>query len=165
MMKPPGSSTFTGTSARLAPVRTALDNGVVVVAKETHKTPAVSINLAVRAGSVCDPPDAPGAIHLLARSSDRGTVAHSAAEIAEALDGRGITLSIAVSRHLSSFVCTCLTEDFEAVLTLVAEIVMSPSLPETEVAMRKGEIVTALRQDEDSPYVRAVDGLLALLYG
>jgi len=37
------------TSPGLAPTRSMLDSGVVVLAKETHKTPAVSMNLAVRA--------------------------------------------------------------------------------------------------------------------
>ena len=49
-----------GTFAGLAPARTVLDNGAVVLAKQTQTTPAVTINLAVRAGSICDPPDAPG---------------------------------------------------------------------------------------------------------
>ena len=41
-----------GSRARAAPT---LDNGAVVLAKETRKTPAVTINLAMRAGSICDP--------------------------------------------------------------------------------------------------------------
>ena len=41
--------------AGLAPRRAALDNGAVVLAKETRKTPAVTIHLAMRAGSICDP--------------------------------------------------------------------------------------------------------------
>jgi zinc protease len=141
-----------------------LDNGAVVIVRETRKTPAVSINLAVRAGSVCDPPDVPGATHLLGRVIDRGTTTRSAVEIAEAMEGRGITLSISVTRHLLSMVCTCLAEDFEAVLELLGDIVMAPSLPEGELATRKGEVITAIRQDEDNPAVQAVEALMALLY-
>ena len=59
--------------AGLAPARVTLDNGAVVIVRETRKTPAVSINLALRAGSICDPADAPGATHLLGRVIDRGT--------------------------------------------------------------------------------------------
>ena len=36
----------------LAPTRTVLDNGVVVLAKEAKATPAVTIHLAMRAGSI-----------------------------------------------------------------------------------------------------------------
>jgi zinc protease len=153
------------TSSGLAPARSLLDSGVVVLAKETRKTPAVSMNLAVRAGSICDPVDAPGATNLLARVIDRGTASRSAAEIAEEIDGRGISLSINVTRHLFSIVCTCLAGDFEAILALLGDILMAPTIPERELATRKGEVVTAIRQDDDNPAVRAVEGLMAMLYG
>ena len=142
-----------------------LDSGVVVLAKETRKTPAVSMNLAVRAGSICDPADAPGATNLLARVIDRGTASRSAEEIAGEIDSRGISLSITVTRHLFSIVCTCLARDFEAILALLGDILMAPTVPERELATRKGEVVTAIRQDDDNPGVRAVEGLMAMLYG
>jgi zinc protease len=151
----------------LAPTRTMLPNGAVILAKHTATTPAVAINLAVRAGSIADPPDAVGATWLLSRTIDRGTAGakeRSADAVAEELDSRGITLTITVSRHLMSFVCTCLTDDFEPVLALFADIVMAPSLPEEELATRKAEVVTAIRQDEDNPAVRASEALMALLY-
>jgi zinc protease len=151
----------------LAPTRTTLPNGVVILAKQTPTTPAVAINLAVRAGSIADPADAVGATWLLSRTIDRGTAgasARSADAVAEELDSRGITLTVTVSRHVMSFVCTCLTDDFEPVLALVADIVMAPSLPEEELATRKAEVVTAIRQDEDNPAVRASEALMALLY-
>jgi zinc protease len=142
-----------------------LPNGVVITAKETRKTPAVAIHAAVRAGSVCDPVQAPGSAYLLARVIDRGTATRSAADIAESLESRGISLDIGVNRHLFSVVCTCLAEDFEPVLALLGDVLTVPSLPDQELATRKGETVTAIRQDEDSPAVQAVEGLMALLYG
>jgi zinc protease len=148
----------------LSPSRTTLSNGVVVLAKETQAIPAVTINLSMRAGSVCDPVDAPGAVYLMSRVLDRGTTRRSAGDIAEDLDTRGITLTIAVTRQAMSLVCTCLSEDFDEVLALLGDIVMSPSFPEEEIATRKTEVVTSIRQDEDSPAVRAVESLMARLY-
>src|SRR5262245_13863936 len=148
----------------LSPVRAVLDNGVVVIAKRTSTTPEVTINLSVRAGSACDPPGEPGTAWLLSRVLDRGTARRSAAEIAEDLDSRGITLTITVTRHLLSLVCTCLAEDFEPVLDLLADVIMVPSVPEAELAERKGEVITAIHQDEDNPSVRASEGLMAILY-
>ncbi|MBZ5557944.1 MAG: insulinase family protein [Acidobacteriia bacterium] len=148
----------------LSPVRAALDNGATLLVKATSKTPIVAINLAMRAGSIVDPPDAPGATWLLSRVIDRGTSTRSAAEVAEALDSRGITLNIVVTRHVFCLVCTCLAEDFTPVLALLGDILMAPSLPDEEIATRKGEVITAIRQDEDNPAVRATESLMALLY-
>src|SRR5439155_6738532 len=77
---------------------------------------------------------------------------------------RGITLTIGGTRHLFSMACTCLSDDFEPVLALLGEILMSPSMPEEEIATRKGEVITSIRQDDDNPAVRATETLMALLY-
>jgi zinc protease len=148
----------------LSPFRSVLDNGAVLLTKTTRTTPAVSINLALRAGSAYDPAGAEGTTWLLSRVLDRGTLGRTAAEIAEELDSRGITLTILVTRHLLTLNCTCLAEDFEPVLALLGDIVTAPSLPATEIATRKGEVITAIRQDEDSPAVRAIETLMARLY-
>ena len=149
----------------LDPIRTTLDNGVVVIAKQTRKTPAVTLNLAMRAGSICDPADAPGATNLLARVIDRGTTNRSASEIADQIDTRGVSLTITVTRHLFSIVGTCLVEDFEAIFALLGDILMAPTVPESELVTRKGEVITAIRQDDDNPAVRAVEHLMEMLYG
>jgi predicted Zn-dependent peptidase len=39
----------------LSPVRTVLDNGAVVIAKQSQTTPAVTIHAAFGAGTVFDP--------------------------------------------------------------------------------------------------------------
>src|SRR5207253_1623693 len=137
----------------LNPVRTALSNGVTLLARTTTTTPAIAINLAVNAGSASDPPGLAGAAWLLSRVIDRGTTTRSAAAIAEALDSRGITLSISVTRHLFTLACRCLADDFEPVLELLADIVRSPSVPDDELVIRKGEVVTSIRQDDDNPAV------------
>ena len=148
----------------LNPIRTALPNGATLLTKQTKTTPAVSISLCLRAGSIADPPGQPGTTWLLSRVIDRGTTTRSAADIAEALDSRGITLTILVTRHLFALTCTCLAEDFEPVLALLGDIAMAPSLLEAEIATRKGEVITSIRQDDDSPAIRAVESLMALLY-
>jgi zinc protease len=142
-----------------------LPNGATVIARETRKTPAVAINVAIRAGSICDPADTLGATYMLSRVIDRGTAIKSADAIADELDGRGVSLTISVTRHLFTLFCTCLAEDFESVLALVGEIVQAPAIANEELVIRKGEVVTGLRQDEDNPAVRAVERLMSLLYG
>ena len=91
--------------------------------------------------------------HLTSRVLDRGTRDKSSDDIAEALDERGVSLSIGANRHVMTVSCTCLSEDFEAMLALVGEIVMQPAFPEQEIEKRKGEVLNAIRQDEDNPAV------------
>jgi zinc protease len=149
----------------LAPVRTVLSNGAVVIAQETSMTPAVTISAVFRAGSVHEPAERPGLAYLTGRVIDRGTERRTAAVIAEELDDRGVSLRVATNRHGLSLSCTCLTEDFRDVLDIVLDVARSPVFPDVEIAKRRAEAITAVRQDEDNPAVRAVEAMLALLYG
>lgn len=148
----------------LAAARHVLDNGAVVISKEAHTVPAVTINVGVRAGSIYDTNTHVGLSHLLSRVLDRGTRQKTSDQIAEAFDERGVSLTVGANRHVMTVSCTCLSEDFEAMLDLVGEIVMEPAFPEQEIEKRKGEVLNAIRQDEDSPAAMAMQALFAMLY-
>jgi zinc protease len=152
------------TQRGLAPTRQVLDNGAVIIVKESHATPAVTISAAVQAGSIYESDHQLGLAHFLSRVIDRGTANRPAEQIAEELDFRGVTLSTHATRHVQTVSCTCLVEDFVTILELLAEIVVAPSIPVEEVDKRRVEIVTSIRQDEDNPAVVALERLFALLY-
>jgi len=141
-----------------------LDNGAVIISKEAHTVPAVTVQLSVRAGSIYDSNELLGLSYLASRVLERGTKIRSSDDIAEALDARGVSLTIAANRHVLTVSCTCLSEDFEAMLELIGEIVMQPAFPEEEIEKCKGEVVNAIRQDEDSPAAMAMQNLFAMLY-
>jgi zinc protease len=103
--------------------------------------------------------------HFVSRVIDRGTQTRSADQIAEELDSRGVSLNVTVNRHGLSLVATCLVEDFDTILRVIADMVMLPTFPPTEVETRRGEIITLIRQDEDSPASVAVEALMEMLYG
>jgi zinc protease len=149
----------------LSPVRRVLASGAVAIVQETSTTPAVTINATVRAGGVHEPSDQPGLASLLGRVLDRGTESRSADVLAEELDDRGVSLRVTTSRHATVVGCTCLSEDFDRVLAIVLDIVRRPLFPEHEFAKRQVECLSAIRQDEDNPSVRAVEALFELLYG
>jgi zinc protease len=152
-------------AAGLSPVRAVLDNGAVIIVQETAATPAVSINATFLAGSLYEPDRLTGLAYLTARVLDRGTERRTADAIASELDHRGVSLRIGATRHTMMLSCTCLSEDFEDVLAIVMDVARRPTFPEEELAKRRAESITALRQDEDNPAVSAVEALSELLYG
>ncbi len=152
-------------AAGLFPVRAVLDNGAVVIVQETAATPAVSINATFLAGSQQEPDGLSGLAYLTGRVIDRGTERLTADVIANELDHRGVSLRIGSTRHTMTISCTCLGEDFEDVLAIVMDIARRPTFPEEELAKRRAEAITAIRQDEDNPAACAVEALSELLYG
>ncbi len=148
----------------LAAARHVLPSGAVIITKSAPTVPAVTFQVSVRAGSIYDTNELLGLSHLTARVLDRGTREKQSEEIAEALDARGVSLSVSANRHVLTVSCTCLSDDFEPMLELVGDIVMQPSFPEAEIEKRKAEVVNTIRQDEDNPAATAVQGLFAMLY-
>jgi zinc protease len=154
----------TATQKGLGASRHVLENGTVVISKESSTVPAVTIQVGVKAGSIYDANALVGLSHLVSRVLDRGTRRRTSDEIAEALDERGVSLSVGANRHVMNVSCTCLSEDFEAMLEVVGEIVMQPAFPDREIATRKGEVLNAIRQDEDNPAAMAMLTLFTMLY-
>jgi zinc protease len=144
--------------------REAVSSGAVVLAVEHFTTPAVAISLVLQAGSIHDPLDRPGVANFVARLIDRGTATRSAESIADELDGRGISLGVAVSRHTLSLMFECLAEDFESALDLMADMIRHPAFDAEQVEMRRSEILAGIVQDEEAPASVASDALSRMLY-
>jgi zinc protease len=149
----------------LNPRRVKLDNGVTVIAKSNHTTPAVSTLVGVRTGAYFDSPDRDGTAALCARVLDRGTVTRSADAIADDLDNRGASLSVAAGRHQMAIAATCLSEDFSPVLALAADIARHPRFADEEIETRRDNLITSIRQEEDNPAAMASDAFAKALYG
>jgi zinc protease len=148
----------------LAPTRSVLPGGTVVIAKRSRTNQAVTFNAAIRAGSVHDPNEQLGLAHFLSRVIDRGTENRTAERIADELDNAGVALNVTATRHALTVSCTCLTDDFEGMLDLVGDVVTRPIFPDAEIEKRRREIITSIRQDEDNPAVMAMEALFGLLY-
>ena len=149
----------------LKPKRVVLANGITVIAKANHTSPTVSLLVAARVGGFNDPPDRDGTAALCARVLDRGTSKRSADVIADELDGRGASLSVIAGRHQTALAATCLADDFEPVLALVADVARHPAFADQEIATRKETLITSIRQEEDNPATVAGDAFARALYG
>ena len=148
----------------LNPVRRTLDNGVVVIAKENHTTPAVTLLAIVRAGGYDDPAGRDGTAALVARVLDRGTGTRSADVIADDLDGRGASLSVSAGRHQIGVAAACLVEDLSPVMQIAADVLRAPAFPDADVETRRAEILTTIRQDDDDPASVAVNQFMSDVY-
>ena len=149
----------------LNPKRVVLPNGLTVIAKANHTSPTVSLLVAARTGAFHDPPERDGTAALCARVMDRGTSKRSADVIADDLDGRGASLSVIAGRHQMALAATCLADDFEPVLALVADVARHPAFADREIATRRETLITSIRQEEDNPATVAGDAFARALYG
>ncbi|MEP7116994.1 MAG: pitrilysin family protein [Acidobacteriota bacterium] len=148
----------------LTVVRRVLPNGLTIIAARNRLIPAVSVAIGVNAGASADPEGAAGTAALMALVLDQGTAAYSADAIADQLDGRGASLSVGAGRQQIVVSATCLVDDLDAVLPVACDVTRNPVFPEAEVATRRGELLTAIREAADDPGSVAVDALNEALY-
>jgi zinc protease len=148
----------------LSPLRRSLDSGATVLIQQTATHPAVTLYATLPAGNGFDEDQLLGRSNFLARVIDRGTEHRTADQLAEELDGRGVSLNVGVTRHLLSLSCTCLAVDLQAMLDIVADILRCPTFPPEQIERRRTTIVTSIRQDEDNPAAVAMEGLMRLVY-
>ena len=153
------------TGAAPRPLRRQLASGAVAIARRNRITPAVTFMLAFDAGSAFDPPSRPGLAAFTARMIDRGTPEHNADALAEEIEGRGASVDVSSNRQCLMFTVTCLDDDFEAMLSLVARMAQAPAFPPVQIELRRHETLTRLTEDDENTGARASARFFERLYG
>jgi zinc protease len=150
--------------ARFAPDRFTLPNGLVVLHQSNPTSPAVSMSLRVAAGACFEATENAGLASFSAGMLKRGTERRSKQEIGEVLDFTGGHLGSSAGRHTAGVGAKARSADFEQLLELVAECASKPSFPAGEVEKMRGDLLTAIREDDDDTRQVAMDGLREISY-
>jgi zinc protease len=161
MPKPHATSTAPLPSA----TRFTLANGLAVYLVPSHDLPVVTAQLAVRAGSASDPPNAPGLAGYTLAMLDEGTQKRDALTIARDLEAIGASLGSDMGRDGCSLSARALKRNAPAMLDVMSDCALSPSFPEKEVERVRTERLTSLLQDRDDPNRAAFKIMWRDLYG
>lgn len=152
-------------SSAASPLRTVLSNGLGVVVMPHPTADIVAARLFVRAGSIRDPRDRWGISHLVSSVITRGTLTRSAQAIAEQVETLGANFGADSAPDYSVFSFKTVSEDFEPILALAAEVMRSPSFPEPELALERRLTLQSIRTRQEQPFSLALGQLRVALYG
>jgi zinc protease len=151
---------------QLAPrVERTLSNGLRVVVTRQTAIPKVSITLTVLSGYSSDPADLTGLASLTADLIQEGTKTRSSRQIRRDAFGMGGSLTAAASQDYTSISTRGLSEFATQLIDLVAEVAMSPTLPEDELAILKQQHLQAVSQQKASPQFLANRTFRGALFG
>lgn len=145
-----------------------LSNGVHLMVLEDHRAPAVSFQLIIQgAGGYYDPPELPGLADFTAALMREGTKTRTSQQIAEQLDSLAATVGIGTSMgsQVATLSGSCLTENFDRLLTLATDILLNPTFPEEEIARFKTRQRAGLIQQRSNPGFLAREMIARVLYG
>jgi zinc protease len=142
-----------------------LDNGLTVFLVEQHGLPIISANLVVLSGSECNPADRPGLASFTADMLDEGTKTRSALQIANDADQLGATLSSGSTTDMSYVAIRTLKRNTRATFELLADILLHPVFPESEIERVRHDRITHILQQRDNPGSVASKAFFTAVYG
>ncbi len=127
-------------------VRDTLENGLAVRVIPQDTVPVVTLALVIQRGTSDDPAEHHGLASLTGDLLDEGAGSRDAIEVAEAFGRLGAELDLDVGPDATSLAVTTLARHLDAVLDLVADIVIRPRLDEPDFRRVRELRTNRLRQ-------------------
>jgi zinc protease len=144
---------------------TMLPNGLELVVVEMHKVPVVDVSLVTGAGSVRDPADLPGLATFTALMLQQGAGSRGALDIADEAAYLGASLNTGASYDAAIASIHVPRRRLGPALDLLADVVLRPTFPDTEVARQRDLRRTQILQQQDQPVVMANLAFSAIVFG
>jgi zinc protease len=163
--------------------RVVLDNGMVLLVKENHALPMVTISMIIKAGSVMEPSAKAGLANLTAGLLTKGAGKMSANDISEAIEFVGGSLEVGGGEDFATAKLTVLKKDLDTGFSLLSKVLISPAFEQSEIDRLKNDTKAAIIREEqdpeqvaqkayqkmvfgeDSPYGRPVEGTASTIDG
>lgn len=144
--------------------RRRLENGMNVLVRENHSSPAVVMCVDIAAGSANDPPGREGLAAFTAGMLERGTEELSAAQIAEQLDFMGAEFGGSCDRDRTMARAQVISGKFPEAVSLIARMLRSPRFPDDEIEKLRLQVITSLEEAAHDTQHMAVRGLYESIY-
>lgn len=128
-----------------------LENGLRVVLVQSEKQPVLSMQLAVLGGSLYDRAGKSGTADLVAGLLTKGAGERSAEQFAEEIERVGGTLSASASADFLTVQAAVLSADRELAFALVADALLRPTFPETELELLRTQTLSSLALARSQP--------------
>src|SRR5690606_22496087 len=116
-----------------------LDNGLKVFVVENHKLPRVAFSMILDNDPVLEKENS-GYVSMAGQLLRNGTTSKTKAELDEAIDFLGATLSTSSSGVYAS----SLKKHADKTMALMAEVILKPAFPENELEKLKKQTISAI---------------------
>ncbi|MBV9111091.1 MAG: insulinase family protein [Gemmatimonadetes bacterium] len=131
--------------------RSRLANGLNLLVAELHNFPVVTADLVLDAGGLAERAERAGVAAITGALLESGAGERNADEIAERVDGLGLSLDSGVSWDTEQSGFTCLRPRLEPGFELLADLVRRPTFPEREFERVHDERLATIQQRRGNP--------------
>ncbi|HEY9666289.1 MAG TPA: pitrilysin family protein [Coleofasciculaceae cyanobacterium] len=144
MTEPLTISTFPAEVCKLA-------NGLSVIHQHLPATPAVVVDVWVRAGAITEPDEWSGMAHFLEHMIFKGSEQLAPGVFDAVIESRGGMSNAATSHDYAHFFITTAAQYLADTLPLLADLLLHPALPEDEFVRERDVVLEEIRACYDNP--------------
>jgi predicted Zn-dependent peptidase len=131
--------------------QTTLANGLRIVVEPIPTVQSLTVSFWVRAGSRNELPHQHGIAHFLEHMLFKGTHTRSAAQIAQAIEGRGGILNASTGKELTFYYARVLAEHMPIAVEVLSDLLLNARLDPQDIDLEKGVVLEEMRMIEDTP--------------
>ena len=131
--------------------REVLDNGITLLHSEKTVLPIVTVVVAIKAGSVEEPPEKAGLANLTADLLNEGTKSRTSKEISDAIEFVGGSLNTSGGADYITVSLSVLKKDIELGFDLLSDVILNPAFSDDEIKRRKTSIISSIIQQKEEP--------------
>nr|MCE2803444.1 insulinase family protein [Gemmatimonadota bacterium] len=146
-------------------VEGTLLNGMRLLVVTNRKQPVLSLTLSIPAGGVYDPATRVGLSEMMAGLLTKGAGSRSADQIAAAIEGVGGSIGASSGSETITVNASVLAADRQLAFDLLADVVMRPTFPATEVELLRKQTLSSLALAKSQPSSIASRFFAKGLYG
>jgi zinc protease len=145
--------------------RAKLPNGLEVILAESHKVPAVQLNMIVRGGWSADPKTKLGISSFTTGLQMEGTATRTALQISDETEQLGAYLDASSSLDSATVSLNALKSRLEPSIALWADVIVNPAFPDAEIERMRQQTLGRIFFEKGVPQALAMRVMPALLYG
>ena len=140
-----------------------LPNQMTLLLKRNSSAPIATFKFFVKGGLRFEPPEKEGLSHFTATLLTKGTKNRSKIEIAKTLEDLGGSITSSSGYNVATISVSTLKEHFDTALELLADVVLNPTFPESEIEKQRSETILAIKR-LDEQWAREVTRLFKRHY-
>ncbi len=129
-----------------------MENGIRLITQRSNIVPQVAVHIYLKGGMLGEEPGREGLSSAVTAMMDRGTENYSADEFAEAVENMGASVNAAGGYNTDYVRSTSLSEDWERVMELTAELLLRPTFPRREWQKMQPRLLARIDRRWDNWY-------------